>query len=85
MSKLITWLIRSTSRPRAATSVATRISIFFAFSWSTVRSLWLCWMSPLSGAAEKSERDQLFGYLDGLDFGAHEHQDTVNVFGFYDT
>ena len=38
MSKFTTWLIRSTSRPRAATSVATRMSSRPARSCSTVRS-----------------------------------------------
>ena len=33
MSKLTTWLMRSTSRPRAATSVATRMSSLPDFSW----------------------------------------------------
>ena len=53
MSKLTTWLMRSTSRPRAATSVATRMSRRPDLSWSMVRSRWFWAMSPLMAAAVK--------------------------------
>ena len=52
MSKFTTWLMRSTSRPRAATSVATRMSSLPDFSWLTVRSRCTWSMSPLIAAAE---------------------------------
>ncbi len=52
MSKFTTWLIRSTSSPRAATSVATRMSSLPDFSCPMVRSRCGCAMSPLIAAAE---------------------------------
>ncbi len=53
MSKFTTCEMRSTSSPRAATSVATRMSIEPSLSWAMVRSRTACGMSPLMAAAAK--------------------------------
>jgi hypothetical protein len=51
-SKLMTWLMPSTSMPRAAMSVATSVLSFPARNAPSTRSRWFCDLLPWIASAE---------------------------------
>ncbi len=76
--------MRSTSSPRAATSVATRTSILPVARASTVRSRMFCGMSPLIAAAAKPRALSRSATSSVAGVGAHEDDDAVVSLGLED-
>ncbi len=78
----MTWLMRSTSRPRAATSVATRMSRSACLeSRDRLFALFLRHVA-VQCRRRITARLQAFGEFDGGDAGAYEHEHGVERFGF---
>ena len=73
--------MRSTSRPRAATSVAIRMSILPSLSRATVCSRCALLHVAVQRGGGEAARFEALREIDGLDLGAHEHQHGVELLG----